>query len=316
MSDAIISHQILVNRFGAKVGLDALPILKALRDQIAARVLLDGDTIKTKKQLNAIIKDINEAIAASMSSYNEGVREELEEFIVEEIDFNALTLVSPKLLPRETVFRNVLDTPMNLNGQAVTLAQAEKQLTESTKQKVNGYISNGYYQGQPTREIVSNIRQALNTTRHSTEAVARTAVNHLANETRNEIYKENADLVQGYVITATLDVRTSDICRGFDGRQVSFDDSYQPLPPFHYNCRTTTKPWFIGEEPPKEETYYNWLIRQPASVQNEALGAKRAAEFRKGNLKGDDLKAAAAKRLNQPLSLDKVKKKRRQIDDI
>ena len=316
MTDAIISHQILVNRFGAKVGLDALPILKELRDQITARVLLEGDTLKTKKQLNAILKDINEAINTSMASYNEEIREELEEFIVEEIDFNAETLANPKLPPRETVFRNVLDTPMNLNGQAVTLAQAEKQLTEGTKQKINGYISNGYYQGQPTREIVSNIRQALNTTRHSTEAVARTAVNHLANETRNEIYKANDDLVQGYVIVATLDVRTSDICRGFDGRQVRFDDSYQPLPPFHYNCRTTTQPWFVDEAPPKEETYYNWLRRQPTDVQNEALGAKKAAEFRKGNLKGDDLKGAAASRLNQPLSLDKLKKKRRKIDEI
>lgn len=316
MSYEIIAHQILVNRFGAKVGRDAAPIIKELNDQIVSRVLLEGDTIRSKRQLNTILKDANQQIDKLLSSYSSEVREELSDFLAEEIDFNASTLKSPKLPPRKTIFKNVLDTPMNLNGQAVTLAQAEKNLIDSAKAKINGYISNGYYQGQPTREISSNIRQALSATRHNADAVARTAVNHLANETRKEIYKANDDLVQGYVIISTLDTRTSEICRGFDGRQVRFTDNYQPLPPFHYNCRTTTQPWFAGEAPPKEETYYQWLKRQPNDVQNEALGAKKAAEFRKGNLKGDDLKAAASKRMTQPLSLDKLKKKRRKIDDI
>jgi len=314
--DEIISHQILVNRFGAKVGRDAVPVLRKLRDQITARVLLEGDTIKTKRQLTAILRDVNQSLELALGTYTKEVRDELGEFLAEEIDFNAGTLASPQLPPKKTIFRDVLNTPMNLDGQSVTLAQAEKQLTDSTKQKINGYISNGYYQGQPTREIAANMRQALNTTKANTEAVARTAVNHLANESRNAIYQANDDLVQGYVIVATLDVRTSDICKDFDGRQVLYSDSYQPMPPFHYNCRTTTQPWFVDEDPPTDETYYSWLKRQPTDVQNEALGSKKAAEFRAGNLKGDDLKGAAANRLNQPLSLDKLKKKRRNIDDI
>ncbi|MCJ0430479.1 minor capsid protein, partial [Clostridioides difficile] len=56
--------------------------------------------------------------------------------------------------------------------------------------------------------------------------------------------------VEKYEIIATLDLRTSNICRELDGKVFDMKD-YQvgiTAPPFHCRCRTTTAPWFEDEE--------------------------------------------------------------------
>lgn len=70
-----------------------------------------------------------------------------------------------------------------------------------------------------------------------------------------------------YEICATLDSRTSNICRGLDGKIFDLNE-YQPgvtAPPFHNRCRSTTCPYFndeftVGEmraaRDDKGKTYY------------------------------------------------------------
>jgi SPP1 gp7 family putative phage head morphogenesis protein len=317
----IISHQILVNRFGAKLGRDALPILKQLQRDIIARLLIDGDNITTKRQLRAIQADIKEAVSTSLGAYNATVTDELSDFLSDELAFNAAIVatgaeVTPLLPKQKTVLRDVLNRPMVLNGQSVLLSDAEKHLTAGTIQKINGYISAGFYEGQPSRQIAANVRNAIRTAKTNADAVARTATNYLSNEARQATYKANSDYLQGYVISATLDSRTSDICKGFDGKQVKYSDSYQPQPPFHYNCRTTTLPWFVNEAPPIDQDYYQWLEKQPKAVQVEALGAGKAEAFRKSGLTPEEFRKASRNRLNQPISLEKMRAKSKKIDAV
>ncbi|EQH66528.1 phage head morphogenesis, SPP1 gp7 family domain protein [Clostridioides difficile DA00273] len=53
--------------------------------------------------------------------------------------------------------------------------------------------------------------------------------------------------VEKYEIIATLDLRTSNICRELDGKVFDMKD-YQvgiTAPPFHCRCRTTTAPFLV-----------------------------------------------------------------------
>jgi hypothetical protein len=59
---------------------------------------------------------------------------------------------------------------------------------------------------------------ALAITRRNAETVARTAINHVSNASRDLFFDENADILVGKRWTATLDGRTSPICRANDGR--------------------------------------------------------------------------------------------------
>ena len=54
------------------------------------------------------------------------------------------------------------------------------------------------------------------------------------------------DGVEQYRILATLDHKTSDICRGEDGKVYKVKDAVVGVnyPPYHIFCRTTTTPYY------------------------------------------------------------------------
>ena len=122
----------------------------------------------------------------------------------------------------------------------------------------------------------------------------RTSINQVANTASQQVYEANQDITQKYRYIATLDTRTSAICRALDGRE--FEYGKGPMPPQHFNCRSTTVPVInykeLGFNPPPparrasmdgqvpaNESYGEWLKKQPRTVQADALGPGKVAYF-------------------------------------
>jgi SPP1 gp7 family putative phage head morphogenesis protein len=125
-------------------------------------------------------------------------------------------------------------------------------------------------------------------------ALVRTSINQVANAASQQVYEANQDITQKYRYIATLDSRTSSICRALDGRE--FEYGKGPMPPQHFNCRSTTVPVIdykaLGFTPPPEgkrasmggqvpagTTYGEWLAKQTAETQAEILGAGKVPYF-------------------------------------
>ena len=132
-------------------------------------------------------------------------------------------------------------------------------------------------------------------------ALVRTSINQVANAASQQVYEGNQDITKKYRYIATLDTRTSAICRALDGRE--FDYGKGPMPPQHFNCRSTTVPVIDPDilppsttatraskdgQVPVNTTYGEWLKKKmpgetEADVirrQQEALGSK-APYFRR-----------------------------------
>jgi SPP1 gp7 family putative phage head morphogenesis protein len=71
-------------------------------------------------------------------------------------------------------------------------------------------------------------------------ALVRTSINQVANTASQQVYEANQDITKKYRYIATLDTRTSARCRALDGRE--FEYGKGPMPPQHFNCRSTTVP--------------------------------------------------------------------------
>ena len=69
---------------------------------------------------------------------------------------------------------------------------------------------------------------------------SRTTVTEASASAREATYAANADVLRGVQIVATLDSRTTQVCRHYDGKVFPVNEG--PRPPFHFNCRTTTAP--------------------------------------------------------------------------
>ena len=141
----------------------------------------------------------------------------------------------------------------------------------------------------------------------------------MANQARRAFAAQNADIFSEEQYLATLDSRTTPICRSLDGKTYPVDMG--PIPPLHWNCRSLRVP-FLGDDDmaarpekratkqlldregltgaarrarireltgqaPSGTTYVDFLKRQPVAVQDDILGTTKAKLWRKGGLSLD-----------------------------
>jgi len=96
------------------------------------------------------------------------------------------------------------------------------------------------------------------------QRLVRTEASHIQNEASFDAYRASG-VVKKYEFLATLDSRTSSICRSMDNMvfPLSEKEIGVNFPPLHSNCRSTTVPYFDDEIDPGERiardskgTYY------------------------------------------------------------
>ena len=114
-------------------------------------------------------------------------------------------------------------------------------------------LSRGIIQGKAPAKMVKELSERMGVSKSATARLVYTESAFFANQATIDSYKELG--VARYEILATLDTRTSPICRSMDGK--IFDVSEREVgvnyPPFHVYCRTTTVPHFGDEFDIKEE---------------------------------------------------------------
>jgi SPP1 gp7 family putative phage head morphogenesis protein len=174
------------------------------------------------------------------------------------------------------------------------------------------------------REITAAGGQATAIADNQIVALVRTSINQVANTASQQVYEANQDITKKYRYVATLDTRTSAICRALDSKV--FEYGKGPTPPQHFNCRSTTVPVIdykeLGFDPPPPGrraaqggqvpaniSYGKWLSEQDLATKAKALGASKVAYFSKlSNKYGPE--AAIAKLVSKDgteLTLDQLR---------
>jgi SPP1 gp7 family putative phage head morphogenesis protein len=178
-----------------------------------------------------------------------------------------------------------------------------------TKRGFRRAVQLGLTEGDTTPEIVRRVRGlavgrgvyrggVMSASTREATALVRTAVNQISNAALNQTWQQYDDVTQEYEWVSTLDSRTTPICATRDGQTWPYGEG--PLPPAHWNCRSTTVPvvnWeAAGLTPPPEgerasaegpvkasTKYEQWLRDQDKATQDKFFGSpKRADLFRSG----------------------------------
>ena len=138
--------------------------------------------------------------------------------------------------------------------------------------------------------------QATKMANHQIQTIVHSAVQQVANTASQTVYKSNSDITKKYRYVATLDARTSPICRELDGNEYFYGKG--PEPPQHFRCRSTTVAVIdykgLGVPPPSKPlgpraasggsvpagtTYGKWLSKQDQKVKEQALGKRKVKYF-------------------------------------
>lgn len=221
-------------------------------------------------------------------------------------------------------FRGLAENQADLFGQVVRNGLLTGETTDQIARRLKGRLRFG--QAGSVRQIAAAGGQVTTVANNQVMALVRTSINQVSNSASQQVYEANQDITQKYRYVATLDTRTSAICRALDGRV--FEYGKGPTPPQHFNCRSTTVAVIDYEElgltppppgkraasggmVPSDMGYGAWLNKQSKATQAESLGPRKAAYFRKlSNKYGPD--AAIAKLVRDDgseLTLDQLRQR-------
>ena len=206
----------------------------------------------------------------------------------------AITLPNGKVISKS--FRGLAESQAELFAKTVRNGLLTGESVDKIARRLKGRLRFG--ESKSVRQLAQKGGEATAVANNQVMALVRTSVNQVANAASQRAYEANQDVTQRYRYVATLDGKTSAICRALDGRV--FEYGKGPTPPQHFNCRSTTVPIInyeaLGIEPPPEGrrkategtvpgnlTYGQWLSRQSKADQTKILGnsPRRAAYFRK-----------------------------------
>jgi SPP1 gp7 family putative phage head morphogenesis protein len=101
-------------------------------------------------------------------------------------------------------------------------------------------LPQSFSRGLNVNKLGDMLAKELNVSQNRGRTLARTEINNICNQADLAVYK--AAGIEKYQFVATLDLRTSEICRSMDNtvHEVSQARTGINFPPLHPNCRSTT----------------------------------------------------------------------------
>lgn len=204
-------------------------------------------------------------------------------------------------LSNDKIWSATINAPMPANG--IYIVPFIKGFSVSAQANVENLIRRGYANRWTVAEVVQAITGrtvqgtggAIQRIEQQGAAVVATAMQHVDSIVNAAI---GSSLFSRYRWISVMDSGTTEICRSRNRHIYRY--GHGPLPPAHIRCRSTISPNVGNNSDSDEDTFYNWIVRQPAIVQTEILGERGARRLQDGELSADSLRRYEADR---PLTL-------------
>ncbi len=331
IADQALSHAVDLQQYSNSVVQRIMRVLNRSDDRLYAELQQALERLDparfTVERLESMLYSVRSVNREAYTQVGQELTAELRSFVEYEAAYQRSALVS--VLPvqvsvaaisAEVVYTAALARPF----QGVLLRGVLDDMEAGKAKKIRQTIAQGFTESKTTDQIIRELRGTkakgfedglLAGTRRDIEAVTRTALGHMAGFTQDRFIEANVDLVKAVVWSATLDLRTTPICRIRDGKAYT-PDTHKPIGhnmPWlsgpsrsHWRCRshqTTVLKSFaelgidlpeivvkgktrasMDGQVPADLSYADWLKKQSAARQMQVLGPTRAKLMRDGNL--------------------------------
>jgi len=206
------------------------------------------------------------------------------------------------------------------------VSEIAQPLARSQWRRVNKVVRAGFLEGKTNSQIAKDIGATYKASKAEIRAIARTAVMATAQESHDQFWDANSEVIEGWIYDASFDFRVCPICAPLHGTKAKTRPELVEktgLPPIHPNCRCMIIPltgidtatgersyvelskdkpaegdgvrvfkqkvrgedgemyWKVAREMPADSTMGDFINRATISTQDNILGVKRAARFRK-----------------------------------
>lgn len=119
--------------------------------------------------------------------------------------------------------------------------------TDRLAQELKEQLTVSIMTGKPLREVARELENQFLVGSYQARRLVRTESAYIVGQLEIESYKECG--IEEYIFVATLDLKTSTICRNMDKMRIRLEDALvgTNYPPMHPFCRSTTIA-YISEE--------------------------------------------------------------------
>lgn len=308
---ALTDRKILHFRYDAHLRREVFKRLNHTQRNLLNRLSSSGVEALQKRELDKLLRELKKEIAQTYQELTAYTDTELSGFLMSET-------TALQHLYNDSVgfdfFNTVPDYKLKATQRVSLIAGAPleewwKKQGNETAFRFENLLRQGLLDGKQTHELVSDVKDLMNTSRRHAETLVITAVAKTADEAHQALRDENLDLIKGEKHLATLDTRTSEVCRARDG--LMWDIEKKPIdhdlpyrrPPLHPRCRSilqlVLKSWkelgFDNVDEIPESTrasmdgqvsenvnYENWLKGKSQAEQDAVLGKGKADLWRSG----------------------------------
>ncbi|WP_163195460.1 minor capsid protein [Clostridium thermarum] len=141
--------------------------------------------------------------------------------------------------------------------------------TENLSSELEHVLTKGFMNGASVQRMAKDIADKMQAGEFAAARLIRTETTYVANSAEVEAYKEAG--VEKFQFLATLDLRTSDLCREHDGKIYDLNEAEigKNVPPLHPNCRSTTLEVFEDDDLEKLQR----RARDPVTGKNKTVPA-------------------------------------------
>jgi len=219
-------------------------------------------------------------------------------------------------------FRGIATKSQERLALAIRSGVFSGETTQQIARRMIGKLEFGDFGPLSVKQLAQSGGELTKLANNQIQTIVRTSVNQVQNQASQAVYAANSKVAPKYEYVATLDSRTSPICRRLDGQKFSYNQG--PTPPQHFNCRSTTVPVvdFDGlqkkypslQKPPvgkvvtrptgegtgrvpQGTAYGDWLLKQDKKLQLKTLGSEQKVRFFKRIAKKEGSGQAAIRKL-------------------
>jgi hypothetical protein len=252
--DALLRHQIYLLRYAGHLRNEVWKILDGTEEDLADKIrsrLANNKGLSTGvefRRLEALMESIEKIRGNAWGEAGELMEAQAIQLARMEPVFvnDAISVTMP------VVIETVMPTAARLKAIALNdpfegriLSEWAEDMEADDLRRIRGAIQNGMVAGEDMAVIARRVvgtRSLQGTdgvtemTRRSAATITRSAVIDISNRARDIFFQENADIVDLERFVATLDSRTTPICRANDGKM--FPLGKGPRPILHFSCRS------------------------------------------------------------------------------
>lgn len=254
LHDALMRHQTYLLRYSGSVRNKVWDILDATEESIADKIRsrLAGNagltTSVEMRRLNSLVDSIATIRGQAWSKVDDILKEEIVNLSLDEtvsIDKTLKIALPVKIVTALPTPRLLKAIALERPFQGSILKEWTENMQVADLRNLSNAVSLGMVAGEDMATVARRVvgttiyggaDGATELTRKQVAALVRTAVMHVSNASRSAYFQENADVITQEQFVATLDSRTTPVCRANDGKLYPLGEG--PVPPLHFNCRS------------------------------------------------------------------------------